>query len=220
MWKTLNRVAIIVAILGGVAEVLNYLEQGKGPTKAATMISDVVSPAFLNLTVNLSILFLLLVCLWRQNALKTQIEEHISTTTPSAPLVGLFKIEPHYIELHWSEQGKNELQPFHPEITVPNNATLTLQIKAKITALPRPHVENFQLELTGQHPPLLAQEWIPKIIGQHNNLPLYFRIPSFIPNGRYSAILIATIKEGDSTISIQSSPFNIILTRSYDDLPK
>lgn len=144
-----------------------------------------------------------------------------SKTKDSPPLPpGLFVIELQDKELFWSEQGKSELGYFHPEVTVPENATLTLQIQAKITALPRRHVENIQLKLTGQHAPLFAQEWKPQIISQWNDLFLHFRVPSFIPNGKYSATLIATIKEEDLAVSMRSPPFDIILTRSYNDLPR
>jgi hypothetical protein len=109
---------------------------------------------------------------------------------------------------------------FHPEVTVPENATLILQIQAKITALPRRRIENIQLKLTGQHAPLFAQEWEPQIISEWHDLFLHFRVPSFIPNGKYSATLIATIKEEDLAVSMRSPPFDIILTRSYNDLPR
>jgi hypothetical protein len=81
MWITLERLAIVLAILGGTAEVLNYVEQSATPSWVASMLSPIISPALLNLIVNLSIIFVLIICLWRQNILKKQIEEHINKET-------------------------------------------------------------------------------------------------------------------------------------------
>jgi hypothetical protein len=73
---TAEKVYIGVGVLGSIAEILNYVEQSNTPSRVASMLENIVSPAFLNLIVNLSILFLLVVGLRKVTTQATQLEDH------------------------------------------------------------------------------------------------------------------------------------------------
>lgn len=137
------------------------------------------------------------------------------------PFSGVFEIAEPEWNLHWREEGKQQLVPFAPDPDLPtSNTTVVLSIRVRITAAPTQLLEDMELAVAGRTLSLPPGYWQSKEIsmGLQFYFYFYFDIPPLLPYGKHPVKLIAkTFMEGTS-ISRESSLFEVVIARTYTQL--
>ncbi|HEV8718868.1 MAG TPA: hypothetical protein VGX03_39365 [Candidatus Binatia bacterium] len=131
---------------------------------------------------------------------------------------GVFEIEYAHSEIQWRSQNGGEFHFLSNNHEVPQDATLFLRIRAKITVIPPRLLEGVLLSLTGNL--IEERDWAPERIDQRE-VYLCFRLPSSISHGKQPAQLVArALGPNGGIIEKRSQGFDVVIARSYPDFQR
>lgn len=117
---------------------------------------------------------------------------------------GVLAVEHHQSTWYW-QVGQAEMQPFHPDITVPSGARRILRVWAKIVAS-LAYVECVELEVMGKR---LQSHWEPMKVDLFFEPYVYVDIPASVNPGHYLVKLIVRA----NNLEKESAPFEIDVPR-------